>query len=74
MEGYRGSGMMDRKTENQNTSVPVFSQRLCGLLLTRGFVLQGMTKKKKDESKNVFYFVDSDALREAIMEYSSVKI
>ncbi len=34
--------------------ITIFSQRLCGYLMTKGFVLIGMSKGTHDKSKNVF--------------------
>jgi hypothetical protein len=60
------------KTTEKN--VPIFSQKLCGELLTKGFVLQGTAPNNKSPNKSVFYFKDSEALRCVMSEYTSVKI
>jgi len=54
--------------------VPIFSQKLCGILLTRGFVLQGMAKNFKLSEKNVFYFAESAPLRSVIAEYTAARV
>ena len=47
----------------------IFSQRLAGHLMTKGFVLVGMEQGRNNSGKNVFYFNDSDELRMAMEEY-----
>ena len=48
----------------------VFSQRVAGYLMMRGFVLVGMdVKTKEKDGKNVFFFKDSADLQSAIKEY-----
>lgn len=61
----------DTDNKNKNKCVPIFSQKLCGVLLTRGFVLQGLSKNTKLPDKNVFYFAESTSLRDAISDYVS---
>ena len=47
----------------------VFSQKLAGYLMLRGFVLEGIGTNKHDASKRVFFFKDSDELQAAIAKY-----
>lgn len=47
----------------------IFSQRLAGHLMTKGFVLVGMEQGRDNSGKNVFYFNDSDELRLAMEVY-----
>lgn len=51
--------------------ITIFNQKLCGYLMTKGFVLVSMSKNKHDSSKNVFFFSDSDELRKTIEEYKN---
>lgn len=56
---------------DKETYYTIYSQRLAGWLMCRGFCLIAMSKHKKDPSKNVFYFRDSVELQGAISEYIS---
>lgn len=56
---------------NERKMKTIFSQRLAGLLMTKGFVLVGMEQGKNNTGKNVFYFNDSDELRSAMEEYKA---
>lgn len=47
----------------------IFSQRLAGYLMQRGFTLLSMVKNFNDASKNVFVFKDGDAIVKAVNEY-----
>lgn len=42
-------------------------------LMLRGFVLQGMDKNKSNERKNIFYFKDSEELKQIMSEISKGK-
>ena len=47
----------------------IFSQRLAGYLMMRGFVLIDIRKNENGSGKNVFYFKDSIELSAAMKEY-----
>jgi hypothetical protein len=50
----------------------VFNQKVCGFLLLHGFVIKGIEKSNKPESKmNVFIFNDTEELRSKISEYDN---
>lgn len=57
---------MDKKMKT------IFSQRLAGHLMTKGFVLVGMEQGRNNSGKNVFYFNNSDELRTAMDEYKAL--
>ncbi|MDD6466603.1 MAG: hypothetical protein PUF50_00270 [Erysipelotrichaceae bacterium] len=40
----------------------IYSQRVAGLLMTKGFVLLGMDRNRNGSNKNVFYFNESETL------------
>lgn len=48
----------------------IYSQRLAGYLMLRGFVLMGMDQDRRIDGRNVFFFKNSPKLDDAIMEYS----
>lgn len=50
----------------------IFTQRLAGYLMFRGFVLVSVGRSEVDPTRNVFHFFDSNELREAIDEYKQV--
>lgn len=54
---------------NEKKMKTIFSQRLAGYLMTRGFVLVGMERGNNNSGKNVFYFNDSAELRKAMEEH-----
>lgn len=50
----------------------VFNQKVCGFLLLHGFVLKGIEKSNKLNSKmNVFIFNDTEELRNKISAYDN---
>lgn len=49
----------------------VFSQRLAGHLMEKGFVLIDMQPHKTDTRRNVFFFKESNEIKDAINEYKS---
>lgn len=59
---------------NSKNMKTIFSQKLCGYLLIKGFVLVDMQKNRNNNGKNVFYFNDSPELNEVIKEYTSQRI
>ena len=48
---------------------PIYNQRLAGWLMTKGYVLMDMKPNKKYAGRNVFYFVDSVALKTSVDEF-----
>lgn len=49
----------------------VYSQKLAGYLMQRGFVLIDMQPDLKKTRRNVFFFNDTPQLKSAIDEYMS---
>ena len=47
----------------------VFNQRLAGYLMLNGFVLEGIAPSKKNPSKRVFFFRNSNELQDAINKF-----
>lgn len=52
----------------------IFSMKLAGTLMIKGFVLVDMKPNTNGNGKNVFYFNDSPELEECITKYSSERI
>ena len=52
----------------ERKEMPVFSQRIAGSLMVRGFRLHGIARNYKYKEKNVFYFRDCQEVRNAIEE------
>lgn len=50
----------------------IFSLRLAGFLMQRGFVLLRMNRNLDDPTKNVFLFKDSQEIESAIQEYQKL--
>lgn len=50
----------------------IFSLRLAGFLMQRGFVLLRMNRNLDDPTKNVFLFKDSKEIESAIQEYQKL--
>lgn len=57
------------RANNETKTIVIYSQRLAGFLMQRGFVLVDLIKNKYKENKNVFVFNDSLLLRDAIDKY-----
>jgi hypothetical protein len=57
------------ETENKKQCFPIYNQRLAGWLMTRGYVLVDMKPNQKYTGRNVFYFVNSVALKNSVDEY-----
>lgn len=57
---------------NERKMKTIFSQRLAGYLMIKGFVLVGMEQGRNKSGKNVFYFNDSDELKRVMDEYRSL--
>ena len=51
----------------------IFTQRLAGYLMFKGFVLLKMTDDLKNPSKHIFIFNESEEIRKAIDDYSMIK-
>lgn len=49
----------------------VYSQKMAGYLMQRGFVLINMQPDLKKTGRNVFFFKDTSQLKSAINEYMS---
>lgn len=49
----------------------IFSQRLAGLLMQNGFILEGIGINNSNNEKRVFFFKDSEELQKAIIKYKS---
>jgi hypothetical protein len=64
--------MIDKTNKTEfNSHFVVYSQKLAGILMYRGFVLLGLGKDKANETKNVFYFKDTPQIREVVSEFKS---
>ncbi len=48
----------------------VYSMRLAGNLMQRGFVLVGIAPNRANPSKHIFVFHDSELIRDAIEKYT----
>ena len=60
-------GKTDHKTK------PIFSQRLAGYLLQRGFVLVDAVDNKDGSGRKVFFFNNSWEVQNAIGDYLAMK-
>ncbi len=49
----------------------IFTQKLAGYLMQRGFVLIDMKPNRKNPKRNDFLFGDSPELQQAIMDYAN---
>ena len=56
---------------NEKKMRTIFSQKLAGILMQKGFVLVEMRPNTNGNGKNVFYFNDSTELEKVIVEYKS---
>lgn len=53
------------------SKVPIYSMKLAGIAMTKGFVLLSMDRNYDGSGKNVFYFNDSPELRNLMAEYKA---
>ena len=58
-------------SNTNNKSFIVYSQKMAGYLMQRGFVLIDMQPDLKKTGRNVFFFNDTPQLKSAIDEYMS---
>ncbi|NRF96120.1 hypothetical protein HQN89_35580 [Paenibacillus frigoriresistens] len=47
-------------------------QKLAGFLMKKGFKLNGKEQARTDQDQNVFFFTNSDELKQAIQEYKAI--
>ena len=57
------------KIDSTATTVTIFSQKLAGYLMYSGFVLVDMRPDKNGSGKNVFFFKNSESLRNIVDKY-----
>ena len=55
--------------ENEKLNCTIFSQRLAGQLMTKGYPLLGLGKDPADENKHVFFFRNTDKIKAEIENY-----
>ena len=53
----------------ETKSIIIFSQKMAGWLMYQGFVLIQMRPDKKNREKNVFFFKESEEIKNKIKEY-----
>ena len=66
--------IQSRQKENnfkKSQCIPVYSNKLAGTLMSKGFVLMDMKPNTRQHGRNVFYFVDSDPLQKEIANYTA---
>jgi len=66
-----GSNLNNSINNNKIVCIPVYSNRLAGELMAKGFVLQDMKPNLRQPNRNVFYFVDSISLQNEIAKYTA---
>ena len=67
----RQIGGMKQMNNTDKKSFIVYSQKMAGYLMQRGFVLIDMQPDLKKTGRNVFFFNDTPQLKSAIDEYMS---
>ena len=60
---------MNQELNNKSVCIPVYSNRLAGVLMAKGYVLQDMKPNTRQRERNVFYFVDSPQIKKEIQDY-----
>lgn len=55
--------------DNGKLNYTIFSQRLAGRLMAKGYPLLGLGKDPHDENKHVFFFRNSDQIRAEIESF-----
>lgn len=59
--------------QKEKSCFTVYSQKVAGHLMERGFVLVEMRPDRLNPQRNVFFFQDSPELRQAISDYATVR-
>jgi hypothetical protein len=59
--------------KSKSACIPVYSNRLAGVLMSKGYVLINMKPNTRQAERNVFYFVDSPQLQAEISNYKTNK-
>lgn len=57
----------------QCTFKTIFSQKLAGFLMQRGFVLMDLGDSNDNSGRKVFYFKQSNEIEDAVKEYKQSK-
>lgn len=57
-----------------NGTMPVYTMRLAGYLMTRGFVLLDMKPNYRYPERNVFYFCDTAEIKQTIKDYNNERM
>lgn len=63
--------MEDIKHMNERKMKTIFSMKLAGVLMQKGFVLVEMRPNTNGNGKNVFYFNDSPELERVVEEFKA---
>lgn len=61
--------MLMIETNSKRDTIVIYSPRMAGYLMMRGFYLIGVHPNLKFPGKNVFLFFDSPMLKEAMEDY-----
>lgn len=57
----------------KNKTLTIFSQRLAGLLMLKGFVLVDVGTNDIDQNKRVFFFNDTEEVKNVIEDFKKHK-
>lgn len=55
-------------------TLTIFNQRLAGYLMLNGFVLADMRKDRNRTERNLFFFKDSEAIRQRMTDYKNTQL
>ncbi|RKI87892.1 hypothetical protein D7V94_20230 [Parablautia intestinalis] len=69
MEEWFITSNTSKEIKTEKKAFPVYNQKLAGFLMMSGYRLMGMEENKKYQGKNVFYFMESQKIRESIQIY-----
>ena len=57
----------------ENNYITIYSRKLAGYLLLKGFKMEDFQKSHKDSERTIFYFYNSPELSRAKMEFDRLK-
>ena len=57
----------------ENNYITIYSRKLAGYLLLKGFKMEDFQKSHKDNERTIFYFYNSSELSRAKMEFDRLK-
>lgn len=65
---------MQATNQTEKKNITIYTQKLAGYLMLRGFVLIATEPGKNKSGRNVFFFKNTPELRQAVKDYTEADI